>query len=500
MCFHPNMGRPKWVLLVGFGLVAACSVIVNSKLDDKPDSDGGADAGVDAGDDTDAGMDAAPPDDDCAGEDDGTVCGDGQICLDEVCDDSFCGDGFIDEDNDEECDDENDIPGDGCEPTCEVSCTEDEDCDDGDPCNGVEVCNEDNACDVPVPVEEGDPCPLPPPMMSEDAGMPDGGMDAGMPDAGGPTAGECRGGMCVRMGCGNGVPDFGEECDDGNQVEGDGCDTDCTLSCRTDEDCNDGNVCNGEETCDIPNNACVAGTDMACSDGDDCTADECDSEMGCVYPLIDEDGDGHASTDLGSCGTDCDDTDPTTFEGAEELCDDVDHNCNGSARETEPTWYLDCDNDGFAADTSVTMPGCTEPPPQAGCAGWTTIRPVSTANTDCHDDNPAVRPSQTVFQTRSYTTTTGTQSWDYNCDNNPQVQYRCPGFIIIGGGDGCEGFGRSCTGARYYVSDSETTYCDFIGTTLIRRPPPACGRSGTLSSCGTIACTRGTSQYTQRCL
>jgi cysteine-rich repeat protein len=30
--------------------------------------------------------------------------------------------------------------------------------------------------------------------------------------------------------CGNGLPDPGEQCDDGNDVEGDGCDTDCTLS------------------------------------------------------------------------------------------------------------------------------------------------------------------------------------------------------------------------------------------------------------------------------
>lgn len=33
----------------------------------------------------------------------------------------------------------------------------------------------------------------------------------------------------VRNSCGNGVVDLSEHCDDGNQIDGDGCESDCTL-------------------------------------------------------------------------------------------------------------------------------------------------------------------------------------------------------------------------------------------------------------------------------
>ena len=29
--------------------------------------------------------------------------------------------------------------------------------------------------------------------------------------------------------CGNGIVDAGEQCDDGNPIEGDGCDSNCTI-------------------------------------------------------------------------------------------------------------------------------------------------------------------------------------------------------------------------------------------------------------------------------
>src|SRR5690606_18060760 len=38
----------------------------------------------------------------------------------------------------------------------------------------------------------------------------------------------CGAGMCMPLNCGNGILDDGEECDDGNTVDGDGCDKYCT--------------------------------------------------------------------------------------------------------------------------------------------------------------------------------------------------------------------------------------------------------------------------------
>jgi cysteine-rich repeat protein len=43
--------------------------------------------------------------------------------------------------------------------------------------------------------------------------------------------------------CGNGVTEGAEECDDGNVTDGDGCERDCTFSCRVAADCDEGDPC-----------------------------------------------------------------------------------------------------------------------------------------------------------------------------------------------------------------------------------------------------------------
>ncbi len=58
---------------------------------------------------------------------------------------------------------------------------------------------------------------------------------------------------------------------------------------------------------------------------------------------IDADGDGHNSTDTG--GDDCDDADPHTYPGAEELCDGVDNDCSGGTTgetDSDADSLLDC--------------------------------------------------------------------------------------------------------------------------------------------------------------
>jgi cysteine-rich repeat protein len=87
--------------------------------------------------------------------------------------------------------------------------------------------------------------------------------------------------------CGNGAVGPPEECDDGNLVDGDGCDANCTLtSCgngivTAGETCDDGNLVSGDccsSTCrqDAAGVACI-------DDGNECTDDVCDDEAICRH-------------------------------------------------------------------------------------------------------------------------------------------------------------------------------------------------------------------------
>jgi len=413
-------------------VLGGCSLVVDGALEDK---------------------DAASP---CTGADDGTSCELGEdmisgpgVCRSQVCTLSMCGDGLVDPAAGEQCDDGNETSGDGCEPgSCEFSCEADTDCDDGSVCNGTETCDgATNVCTPGSNAPEETSCEL------EDG-----------------SEGSCRSGSCRALGCGNGLPDDGEECDDGNDISNDGCEPDCTITCMTNEDCIplDMSVCDGADTCDTNTNTCVGGAEIDCDDGDPCTADSCDPVEGCINDPepFDMDMDGEPVESCG--GDDCDDSDPEVFEGAEELCDGKDNNCDGNIDEVAPFWYIDCDGDGFAADTSGTQQQCTEPAPAGPCA-WTTRRPVGPDTTDCRDDNALVFPGQTMHQTTPIAGEPPPTNYDYNCDDNESANYSSGDFIIP-----CQVFGGSCIGTSYWE--------DSI----------VCGQERTLSYCASLfgSCTR----------
>lgn len=432
-----------------------------------------AHTGCNDGSEGDAGLDGGQSVS-CDGLDDGTPCGSGLLCVGGECVTSGCGDGFVDEAAGEECDDRNDIAFDGCEPeVCRFTCVQDAQCNDDRPCNGIESCV-DHVCVMGSPPGNGAECEL---------------------ESGG--AGVCRGDTCVTAGCGNGVIDGEEECDDANETDRDGCDVDCTFSCRTEgtEECSDGDVCNGEETCDVETHACVAGEPLDCTDGDECTADECDPIAGCIFPLIDADGDGHAPDSL-ACGTDCDDGDPDRFEGAEELCDGKDNDCNGIMDDGAPIWYVDCDGDGFAADTTgaTVEPSCDPPSlPPAGCGGgggWTSVRPTGAANTDCNDDHPDVYPGQTAWFGTAIPGAPADRDYDYDCDGNETRRYGCSLLPCSG---------PSCLGAGYI--EGCTTDCS-SGRYCVVGIPPQCGATYPYRTCRPVAaqiCHAGMGPRQQTC-
>ena len=189
---------------------------------------------------------------------DGTACDDGTWCSEtDVCTSGACVgvardcSGVSDSCNAGACDEATDT----CLPQALPNGTG---CDDGDACSMNDACN--------------------------------GGLCGGLPlDADGDGS--------VDQACG------GLDCDDGNGnvnpgvFEGpygdalcsDGVDNDCDSNtdgsdvgcrqCSVDPDCDDGDVCNGAETCQA--GVCVSGTNLDCNDGNPCTDNACDAQLGC---------------------------------------------------------------------------------------------------------------------------------------------------------------------------------------------------------------------------
>lgn len=161
---------------------------------------------------------------------------------------------------------------------------------------------------------------------------------------------------CTPTGCGNGVSTEGEQCDDGNLVDADGCDSNCTeTGCAngvlTDgEQCDDGNEVDGDE-CD---SNC---TFTACANAITTQGEECDDGN-----LVDGDGcdSNCTATNCGNgivtAGEQCDDQNPDDGDGCDSNCTET--GCgNGIVTEGE-----DCDDgnvgDGDGCDSNCTPTGC----------------------------------------------------------------------------------------------------------------------------------------------
>jgi cysteine-rich repeat protein len=266
-----------------------------------------------------------------------------------------CGNGVID--LNEDCDDgpANGTLGDKCTNACQFACALDVNCDDGDACNGAETCV-DHGCVAGTTADDGTSCG---------------------------TSMVCNGGNCVDAHCGDGIVTAPEECDDGNPSDGDGCNSDCTFSCKSSDparNCTPKDTCAGQGTCDDTTHTCTAGTPLGdgtmCGTGDDyckmgmCTVPDCGNSV--TEPGEDCDDGGLNGTKNDPCNASCDFAckNPATDCGAAPDCEMFQctgHVCQAIADSTKNGMACGASGSGFvckdgacAAATAVCGNGVVE--------------------------------------------------------------------------------------------------------------------------------------------
>lgn len=284
-----------------------------------------------------------------------------------------------------------------------------------------------------------------------------------------------RGVVVLQGGCGDGQRSAAEECDlsaangdaacPGDCIAGDpaglgrielGQRGQCRCRCETNADCNDGDKCDGEETCQA--GICVPGPAPTCDDGNPCTRD-CDPARGCIRePRPD--------------GSGCSD---------ENLCTTNDECRSGQCVGGPPR---NCDD-----DNSCTTDACD---PQTGCE-----RTPLDNGAGCSDDNACTQGDACIRGT-----CVGGQAVDCT-DTNPCTDGTCDPTLgckqtNLPNGTGCAGSspcttldtcqqGVCTSGASELCSDANPCTADFCSLTgPVEAPVATCGHSQlpNFTSCG----------------
>ncbi len=309
----------RWVAYLAVMVVVGCGPGSSSKLDagsgdtsDVGDATDSSNCPMDCDDDDPCTVDTCNSEGECEYESIPgcgvacTVsgqCDDKNLCTSDSCEDEECSHSAI------SCDDQDACTDDACEPTlgclhvpsssCLPTCTEDEECGDGNPCTS-DLCNTDSGTCSYEPVSCPDPVD---PCMYAVCNPSAGGCGAAPdPDCAQicTSADDCPAteDPCKLVGCTNGLcGTWDKTCDDAIPCTADSCvaDTgacvhepiaDCSFDCETNDDCY---FESGTSLC-IKNYQCIEQLCVFevedCDDADNCSEDSCDPTSGCLHSPI----------------------------------------------------------------------------------------------------------------------------------------------------------------------------------------------------------------------
>ncbi len=276
------------------------------------------------------------------------LCGNGTVDPGEQCDDgntsehdgctsictieAFCGNGTIEPG--EECDDGNFEDEDGCASDCslETGCGNGrlevgEQCDDDNLASG-DGCTGDCRIEAAAPVCGNG-------IFEYTEGCDDGNT----------TDGDGCSASCEREdGCGNGEMTGTEQCDDGNNISGDGCSSDCFVEfiCGN-------NFCDSDkgETCNFcPQDCCPLCGNGRLDEGEQCDDDNNVNGDGCSRGCLDEDGVPECGNGIWELGEECDDGNLVIHDGCSDICEKEftcgDGECTSDMGETCAICPFDC--------------------------------------------------------------------------------------------------------------------------------------------------------------
>jgi len=229
--------------------------------------------------------------------------------------------------------------------------------------------------------------------------------------------------------------------------------------------------CESDEECFQPDcvlRACVEGmcvdqANVGCVPSDACheLTGVCRRDGSCDERLLDGDGDGFASSSLGGCGLDCDDSTADVSPDRAEVCDDLDQDCDGVIDEGVAfVCGQDEDGDGYGSRVETARV----------CAGESCPDGFVDNADDCWDGptegilpgeaNPLLaNPDQRNF----FTIPRDDGSFDWDCDGMLTSNFDDRRFVS------CEGVdmgGGECRAQSGWES-----------------APPACGEQGTRVAC-----------------